>query len=627
VATHLLEAIANGSVHNSVVEVAGNMPMLQPSGPVRLLSTGSAAAMNVPVAQSTYMSVEAQSMPQPEAIPFDSARQMLLNPFNAQLEQLIGEPLFAFAGGQDPWRLGEAEVIRRAGNRAEPEQIADLFAAAASAMANPFSSGVSAPNQAMVAGALAPIARIATKLGVPILSVTQEQARALRPWGTDQFQADLATLFGRYRDAALKNQLARLQDNANGTSSALNEEAFRSTYGAPPWDEISALFQSFRLPYIATPPNLYDFSPVSFSLQRQDTGDAVAPTNLSSGEKILLQFAISSISYDDDLTRVTRPSLLLLDEMDAPLHPEMVHYWLTAVQSGIVEEQGINCILTTHSPTTIALAPEEAMFEMRDGRSGLRKISKQDALNRLTFGVPMLSIDYSGRRQIFTESDTDAAIYERVYSLVKGRINCTRELKFLSTGMRNKDGGEINSGCTVVTNIVQRLNETGNMSVFGIVDWDGGTTSTDRVRVVAEGTHDGIENLLLDPLLICLLLLKERRPPEGLDDIDRFAGADTLNTADIQRLVDAVQHRVLPGNTNGPVAITYLGGETSNVLRDYATMDDHALEDALRAAFPYLRKWSNRGALVMAVVEEVLTEHRVFCPAPLRYLFEGVANA
>ncbi|QHL90797.1 hypothetical protein GVO57_08110 [Sphingomonas changnyeongensis] len=252
---------------------------------------------------------------------------------------------------------------------------------------------------------------------------------------------------------------------------------------------------------------------------------------------------------------------------------------------------------------------------MSDGLSGLTKISKQDALNRLTFGVPTLSIDYSGRRQVFTESDTDAAIYERVYSLIKSRIECARELNFLSTGMRNKDGGETNSGCTIVTNIVQRLDEAGNKSVYGIVDWDGTATSVGRVRVIAEGSHNGIENLLLDPLLICLLLVKERRAPEELQDIARFAGVDTLANVELQRMVDAIQHKVVTTGSGTLAPVSYLDGTTTNVLRDYLVMDDHALEDALRAAFPYLRKWSNRGALVLAVVEEVLTEYRGFCPA------------
>ncbi|MEO5867512.1 MAG: ParB N-terminal domain-containing protein [Sphingomonas sp.] len=129
-----------------------------------------------------------------------------------------------------------------------------------------------------------------------------------------------------------------------------------------------------------------------------DLASTPHPSNLSSGERVLLQFAISSYQHDDGMTNINRPKLLLLDELDAPLHPEMVHRWLRAISEGLVAGQGIHCILTTHSPTTVALAPEDALYEMREGQSGLTKVSKQDALNKLTFGVPTLSIDYSGRR-------------------------------------------------------------------------------------------------------------------------------------------------------------------------------------------------------------------------------------
>lgn len=457
--------------------------------------------------------------------------------------------------------------------------------------------------------------------------VTELQEQQLRPWQADQFQNSLPILFGRYRDAVLRNGLAQLRDQQEGTRLGLSNDEFVARFGRAPWKQISETFEAFGLPYEAAEPDMFSFSQVHLTLVKKPGGEPVNIHNLSSGEKVLLQFAISSYNYDEDVVNVKRPSVLLLDEMDAPLHPEMVHRWLGVISNGLVGQQGMHCIVTTHSPTTVALAPEAALYEMKDGFTGLTKISKQDALNKLTFGVPTLSIDYSGRRQVFTESDTDAAIYERVYSLIKSRIDCARELNFLSTGMRNKDGGEMNSGCTLVTNIVQRLNEAGNQSVYGIVDWDGSATSTDRVRVIAEGSHDGIENLLLDPLLICLLLLKERQAPEGLHDIERFAGADALAAIDLQRMVDAVQHKVVTAGSGTLIEVAYLDGATANVLQEYLVMDDHALEDALRAAFPFLRKWSNRGALVMAVVEEVLTEHRGFCPSPLKVMFEGVANA
>ena len=102
-----------------------------------------------------------------------------------------------------------------------------------------------------------------------------------------------------------------------------------------------------------------------------------------------------------------------------------------------------------------------------------------------------------------------------------------------------------------------------------IVDWDGEAVSTDRVKVIAKGVRDGIESVLLDPLLICLLLTKFRRAPEGLHDIDRFVGADALQALGLQRKVDAVQHAAFPTSMTDKVEVEYIGGVKTNVLREY----------------------------------------------------------
>jgi len=645
--THLLQAIQHGAVRNSVSPVvlvhgqSAPHSLMTNDGPIRLLSNltvnnptqpGANVAPNTgPIVQSVYNTPTGPANatpPESKNTGFEYSRQLLLQPFIALLEDAIGVALVSIIREtEDPWRLGLDELILRAGPNAQVDKATEAFALATEAIAAPdeFSFPHStSPMEIVERFRLATV--VAEKLAIPLLSVSGHQLDGFKSWGVDQFNFNMTTLFGRYRDRYLRNRLQRLTDEEQGSKHALSPDAFIRAYGRPPWKTLSETFAAFNLPYEVIIPELNDYTDISFGLRKLGSGEEVQLLNLSSGERVLLQFAVSTFQVDDGMTNIRRPSLLLLDELDAPLHPEMVHRWLRAISEGLVATQGIHCVITTHSPTTVALAPEGALFEMKDGFSGLTKISKQDALNKLTFGVPTLSIDYAGRRQVFTESDTDAAIYERVYSLIKSRIDCTLELNFLSTGMRNKDGGEINSGCTVVTNIVERVNEAGNNTVYGIVDWDGSATSSTRVRVIAEGSHDGIENLLLDPLLICLLLFKARRAPEGLEDIERFAGADTLAAIDLQRMVDAIQYKVVTAGSSVLAPVTYLYGATTNVLNGYLTMDDHALEDALRSAFPYLRKWSNRGALVMAVVDEVLTEHRGYCPAPLKEMFESVAN-
>lgn len=623
--SHMLQAIARGSISNSIVPVNEDNPT-RPNSPVRLLVGGQNAQL-FPGPYSPRNLGSANQQLEGAGLSFSQARsEALVAPLQA-LSKLVGGIENVLAAGEDIWRLGPSEVTKRSVRPVNEQDVTAIFDQAATQLQN-------ASDQARLGRGNSKILlwlpNVAERLNVSILNVEELQVRQFSPWGSsDQFQPNIAMVFGAYRDALIRNRLARLADDDNETRRALSEDEFLDEFGPPPWVLLNETLHIFGLPYDVVTPTIYESLPYNFLLKKRMTGDPVEFQNLSSGEKVLLQFALSTYQYDENLISVTRPQVLLLDEMDASLHPEMVNRWLGAISDGLVGQQGMNVILTTHSPTTVALAPEDSLFEMRDGLTGLTKISKQDAINRLTFGLPTLSIDFSGQRQVFTESDTDASIYQSVYSLIKASIDCPCELNFLSTGMRTKDGGEINSGCTIVTNIVQSLTDAGNRAVYGLIDWDGLNVSTDRIKVVSEGLRDGIENVLLDPLLICLLLTKIRCAPECLADIASFVGARQLAPVDLQRMVDAVQHATFPTSKGEIIEVSYLGGAKTNVICEYLTTDDHDLEVALVKAFPQLNRWAgkSRGALIKAVVNEVLTEHQVFCPSDLRLIFETIANA
>jgi len=635
--SHLLQAIQNGSVSNSVVplQVGQGMPSPGPinaqTSPIKLL------AQSEPVADvnSQYTS-NAPGSPQPMPMmygpdQFPNHREGALIEFRKRLYELCppGSEVNVLHRN-DVWPFGAERLIEEFGRHEVAAEIRELYEQAEAHLLQPGTApqgGFAGPGPNTLDAARI----ISRQFNIPMLSLQPEHLKLYERWGEiDPFSVNLPMIFGRYRDARLRNWMLQKADAANGTGVAITDEQFFERFGPPPWQLINDTLKSFGLPYEVTGPAEYEYSPVSVSFKKIPGGEQVQLLNLSSGERVLTQFAISTFQYDEAFLSVRRPQLLLLDEMDASLHPEMVARWLGAIKSTLVDGQGMHCIVTTHSPTTVALAPEDALFEMTDGLSGLAPISKQDALNKLTFGVPTLSINYSGRRQVFAESDTDAAIFESVYALIKADIACVRELNFLSTGMRDKDNGEINAGCTIVKGTVERLAELGNTSIFGIVDWDGEAVSTDRIKVIAEGRRDGIENVLLDPLLVCLLLVKERKTPEGLEDIDRFVGAERLDAANLQRLVDAIQKPLFPEATD-TVEVKYLGGATCNVLRAYLEADDHTLEDALCDRFPPLKQWHRKGkghgTLVKTVIEHVLAEHTCFCPTEIRDTFETIANA
>ena len=96
------------------------------------------------------------------------------------------------------------------------------------------------------------------------------------------------------------------------------------------------------------------------------TGDSYSVKELSSGEKILLCLCLSA--FNRDMGR-RQPGLLLLDELDAVLHPSMISALIAGLKDQFVGN-GTRVIMATHSVTTVSLLNEGEIF--RVARSGNR---------------------------------------------------------------------------------------------------------------------------------------------------------------------------------------------------------------------------------------------------------------
>ena len=153
-----------------------------------------------------------------------------------------------------------------------------------------------------------------------------------------------------------------------------------------PWDLINQILEEFdTLQYkISSPEGSDYFGSFQLKLKHTEKPDLeIDFSSLSSGEKILMALVASIYKSSSD---GHFPDILLLDEVDASLHPSMMKNMLSVIEK-IFLAQGVKVILVTHSPTTIALAPENSIFVMnRSGISRIEKRSKQDALAILTQG-------------------------------------------------------------------------------------------------------------------------------------------------------------------------------------------------------------------------------------------------
>ena len=115
------------------------------------------------------------------------------------------------------------------------------------------------------------------------------------------------------------------------------------------------------------------------------TGVRYNPDSLSSGEKILMALCLASFNQ---LLGRRRPKLLLLDELDAVLHPSMVTALVEALKTLFVEH-GAKVLLTSHSPMTVAALGETEIFRVvrNGGKVRITATNKSEAIEELSEGI------------------------------------------------------------------------------------------------------------------------------------------------------------------------------------------------------------------------------------------------
>jgi hypothetical protein len=626
--SHFLQAIAGGAVHCDALGAIGQpLPPIAPPPAgqvpgVRLLRNDDPSPEGLTVGLKT----EPNELFQPGAAltrhtqlnlsVLANLRQQLLAPMQDRLQEALGGSLDQIAS---PPRLAlrmPLKALLAAARKKDwvvnEDSVIQLFHEASDK-----AETVSAGDPMFIQQAR----RLAAKSNQPFIGLGEDELARAESWGSyGLFDTHFVKVFLEYRNRRIVNAFRRVA-GGDQARQALTDSEFEARWGGPPWERVSEVLSGFGLPYRVQEPSNDPHQPVYFRLERLD-GVGVEFGNLSSGEKVLIRFALSAFQVDEDRLNVSVPKLLLLDEVDAALHPENVHRLLGVIQAGFVESMSVSVIMSTHSPSTVALSPEGAIFEMTEEDRVPRPITKQQALNRLTVGLPTLSIDYSGRRQVFVESSVDASQYDRLANHLKALLDLPRTLTFISAG--GSAGGDSRGGCTVVTRIVKSLTESGVQSLFGVVDWDGTNDPDGPVKVLAHRSHYAKENVLLDPLLVAILLLLDK--PGAVDFPMSLPQVDGADASDLQLLSNVVLQRLaLPEDA---ATNYYLGGFNLAVPKQYQQMRGHDLEEKLVAAFPSLNKFAGSGKwLSDPIIDRVLSDFPRFCPMPIADIFREIATA
>ena len=468
---------------------------------------------------------------------------------------------------------------------------------------------------------------------LPLFAMSQDDFYESYPdnWQQiDLFQQSFSRLFSAYQRNWRANQLRGI-GKANGENIvALSDEEFVQKYGTPPWDYLNEVLEVANLDFRINAPFQWDDRPYEPILTDAKRDIQIKFADLSSGERVIMSFALCLYHVNDPRAAIEYPKVLLFDEIDAPLHPSMTSSLLRTIEKTLVNDRQIKVILTTHSPSTVALSPPESIFAMsKIGPTRVQRCSKDAALGILTAGVPTLSVNFEKRRQIFVESKYDVEFYSSLYELSRKCLVPDISMSFIASG----SGG--NGNCDQVVSVVKQLRNAGNRTVFGLIDWDLKNTSIDGVFVLGSDDRYSIENYILDPLLIGLLLLREKildatgfgLPSESTylslsqDDADSLAKIGKQVCADLDRFIDAGQKA-----DSTPQDFLYRNGVSISFPRWLSRIQGHKLESTVKQAYPPLNKYRNEPDLKLAIISLILHERPELVPNVLISTLRAIQN-
>jgi hypothetical protein len=284
--------------------------------------------------------------------------------------------------------------------------------------------------------------------------------------------------------------------------------------GPAPWDIVNEALRVSSFPYEVTSPiktKLLD--DYTLRLKDRQSGIEIAALELSSGEKVLLQLVLWLYTAGK---AGQFPKLLLLDEPDAHLHPSMTTQFLDVISEVLVNRHGVRVIITTHSPSTVALAPEGSVFQLERGAAAVTKVDQRsDIISVLTAGLVTVS---RTTKFCFVEDENDVSFYEAVRDVLMDHgpsrdqmaLQPSPSIAFIPASVGTSTG-KISGGCTIVTKWVEKLDSDPLDRIFyGIIDRDADNTACGRIWVLGRYSF---ENYLLDPLNLFCLLLGNNTPP------------------------------------------------------------------------------------------------------------------
>lgn len=426
----------------------------------------------------------------------------------------------------------------------------------------------------------------------------------------DFFTAQFALIFKNYHRRQEENAINEYYQSKGKliTKPVLSDDEFKRNYGEPPWEFINKILEETNIPYEVNNPegDRIDASFV-FKLRDRTEGFEISSADLSTGEKVLMSLALAIYNTGGD---IGKPDILLIDEPDAGLHPSMSKMMVKVLKENIVGQNHIPTIISTHSPTTVIASEGVSIYQLERGTNIPSKIPVQKAVEILSADIPFLKISTERRRQVFVESKYDVAYYELLQNIYGRLISLPSEPIFIPA--RTSNG----SNCTDVIDVVTNLYSNGNDQIYGIIDWDMNNKPTDRILVLGENERYAIENYLLDPLLMGILMIRENKISIGDFgglSITAYSQMINLTPEDGQLIIDKVLTD-LGLNTDNKLTYKTFNNWELQITQDFNEHQGHELEALFKTKYPFLNAYRREDALKKDVIEKVINDHPDFVP-------------
>jgi predicted ATPase len=339
-----------------------------------------------------------------------------------------------------------------------------------------------------------------------------------------------------------------------------------------PWDILNKVIASINLPLKVTYPKNENIEPIfrsafnaiedykfQIELIESSSGENIGFHNLSSGEKVILSLAI--LLYYSKF-RGSSKKLLLLDEPDAHLHPSLTQQFFKVLYDIIIKEYGGKVIMTTHSPSTLALSPENdycKVYELKKNPTSINHVlNKSTLISYLSNGLLLVA---PINKIVYVEGTTDKPFYEALYNLFLNNGYMSTSIPIIFAPCNN---------CDSVKKIVKTLRENGQYNTFGIVDLDSGN-EVDNKTIFTISRYN-IENYLLDPIIIFAATFNENNVIDGINyskgDESSIGNYSTLQLQSIaDYVIGIVKSEIKPqvSELDEMVTINYLNQTSINV--------------------------------------------------------------